>query len=186
MVKQQGYTMQQPAVDIKGFFDVYRLPVATALLESLLEAATLPTVWKQEQPANCLCFMQHIEQLFETACALHKNSNANKIMRLAAGAANTGNLYSHRAGEAFQHSLMAEQFANPVNAISECCRFMPAAEWHQTFHDITACALSNTTIYDMQPECNILRVRRHLLGLLEGCYLIESTKHPHKHERLTK
>ncbi|MEO6868472.1 MAG: hypothetical protein ABI168_02435 [Ginsengibacter sp.] len=82
------------------------------------------------------------------------------------------NQQSNHAWETFPRSLTAKQCANPFSAISQCCAFMPEAEWRNLLNDITECALSNTTLYEMQPECNILRVRRYLLRLLEGCHLI--------------
>lgn len=166
---------------INHFFDVYRLPTAIAYTESILEAATLPKVWRREIPANGLCFMENMQQLITAAYALHNGYPTNNDSITGAGEAFSpdnpmgnlaNNLHSNHTWETFPHNLTTKQYANPLNAISQCCDYMQEAKWKQLFNDITECALSNTTLYEMQPQCNILRVRRYLLGLLEACFLI--------------
>lgn len=186
MVKQHGYDMQNADQGLHRFFDVYRLPVAIAYTESILEAATLPKVWRQEPPANVLCFMEHMEQLFTAAGTLLNSYATNDEAITATGVpgiitagSTTGSPKGH-AWDYFPRSLTAKQYNNPLSAISQCCSYMPEAAWKELLHDITECALSNTTLYDMLPDCNISRVRRYLLRLLEGCYLIRLRGHDEK------
>ena len=161
---------EDAAKGIHRFFDVYHLPAAIGLMESILEASTLPKVWQLEQPADGLCFIQHVKQLIAASYAVHNKYPANKVaIKRTAACLMPG--ISH-TWETFPRSLTAKQYAKPYYAISECCSYMPEVEWKQLLHDITECALSNTTLYEMQPECNILRVRRYLLRLLEACYLV--------------
>ncbi|MEP7232921.1 MAG: hypothetical protein ABI691_21860 [Ginsengibacter sp.] len=180
MAKLQEHDIQYAGNGINRFFDVYRLPAAIGYMERLLEAATLPKVWRHDVPANALCFMENMEQLLAAAYTLHNSHNVNDeaitatgvtgVTDITAGAAPNG--HQNNAWEYFPRSLTLRQFGNPLMAINQCCSYMPGAEWKQLLRDITECALGNTTLYELLPDCNILRVRRYLLRLVEGCYII--------------
>ncbi len=178
MVKVNNYKTQNAGKGIHRFFDVYRLPTAVAYIENILEAATLPTVWKHEAPANVLCFMENMEQLFTAVYPWHNNyKTSDEAITLAcvSGSVSSGCITDSRNGHQWNHfprSLTARQYSHPYNAIRQCCAYLKESAWRQLLHDITQFTLSDTSLYDMQPQCNILRVRRHLLQLVESCHLI--------------
>lgn len=188
MANLNEYDMQYAVNGIHRFFDVYRLPIAIAYIEGILEAATLPKVWRHDVPANLVCFMENMEQLFTAAYILHNNHAVNNVAMTGADEAGVPGITArtsvngHRndAWEYFPRSLTLSQYSNPYEAISQCCSYMQEAGWKQLLQDITECALSNTTLYEMLPHCNILRVRRYLLRLLEACHLIGLRWHANK------
>ena len=121
--------------------------------------------------------MEHIEQLFTAAYLLHNSYAVNNEATMQGGvpaiaAGTVADAHRNDAWDYFPRSLTAKQYGNPSKAIRQCCSYMQEADWQQLLRDITECALSNTTLYELLPSCNILRVRRYLLRLLEANYLI--------------
>lgn len=167
------------------FFSVYRLPAAVIYIERILESATMPKVWKYDVPANLLYFMQNMDMLFTAAYALpgsdifDDTASQGIESKLPVGVHDS--IATGGPGDSwdyFPRSLTARQYARPGKAIRQCCEWMQEPEWKQLLKDITECALSFTTMYELLPDCNILRVRRYLLRLVEACYLISIQSQP--------
>ena len=56
---------------IQTFFNHYILRDAVYWLESILRAATTPAIWKKEDPAQLLLYMELLQELIAAALEIH-------------------------------------------------------------------------------------------------------------------
>ena len=168
---------------IHRFFDAFGLPGAVEYTETIIEAAASLRLWKHSQPYGLLFFMENMEDLLAAAYQLNDCYEKEKKVIITAEENETPDmtdvkLYTTKycrdqSWENFPRTLTASQFYNPYRAIEKCCGKLTKKDWKKFLGDLTEYALdSRDTINDVSPGYNLFKMRRRMLRLIEGCYLV--------------
>ncbi|MDB5278232.1 MAG: hypothetical protein JWR61_3187 [Ferruginibacter sp.] len=168
---------------IHEFFDSYGLGSAIQRMESVLKASLGDKAWKKADPYSLLYFMQKLEALCGAAFMIHFNcsTRAGAIVKEPqngdAGMLQKQHLIGGQSPRTewhyFPRSLTAGQYCNPCKAIKKFVVCMTEPEWKNAISTITEFALRNDSINNEDYPCNVLTLRRRLLQLIEGCYLLD-------------
>lgn len=167
---------------IDNFFYNFELPDSRCEIESILTAALSDTIYKKERPAHLLYFMDMLEKLCSAAFVIHYSDSKRRGTILEGPEKDEPDMsaqenflekeYSDTVWQYFPRSLTARQYHNPYRAIKKFCKFMVQPEWQKVLKELTEYALSDSPIDEIYPSYNILTVRKHLLQLIEACFII--------------
>jgi hypothetical protein len=165
---------------IHTFFNHYIVRDAVYWLESILRAATTPAIWKKEDPAQLLLYMELLQELIAAALEIYYSYSMRDDAILASDDRTGTLLQQHfvsnnsqcNAWNCFPRSLSKQQYYNPYKAIKKFATCLAAHEWKMFIKDCTEYALLNGTIADVRPAYDILLIRLRLLQLIEACHLL--------------
>ena len=165
---------------IHTFFNHFMVADAVCWLESILRAATTPAIWKKEDPAQLLLYMELLEELIMAGSEIHYNHSIREEGILKKDDQTDILLQEHfasnnrqcNAWNCFPRSLTIQQCYNPYKAIKKLAKYMAVQEWKIFIKDCTEYALLKGTIADVQPAYDILLIRLRLLQLIEACHLL--------------
>ena len=154
---------------------------AVAYLETILKAATANKIWKREDPAQLLVYMQLLEELVTAAFEIEENCSRREDA-IIAGDREAGPLVdAHYVSQyststswnCFPRSLKLKQYHNPYKAIKKFAKHSTLLQWKKFLNDCTEYALLKATITDSLPPGAVLSGRLHLLRLIEACHLLD-------------
>ena len=165
---------------IHTFFNHFMIGDAVSWLESILRAATTPAIWKKEDPAQLLLYMELLEELIVAGSEIHYNHSIREEAILKKDDQTGILLQEHfvsnnrqwNTWNCFPRSLTIQQYYNPYKAIKKLAKYMAVQEWKIFIKDCTEYALLKGTIADVQPAYDILLIRLRLLQLIEACHLL--------------
>ena len=165
---------------IRSFFNHFGLSDAISYLESTLQAATTYKIWKKEDPAQLLLYMELLQELIAAALDIYYSQSVREdaVIKKDNG---TGILLPQHfvngksecnSWNCFPRSLTLQQYYNPYKAIKKLAKYMAVQEWEIFIKDCTEYALLKATIADVRPAYDILLIRLRLLQLIEACHLL--------------
>ena len=165
---------------IHTFFNHFMIGDAVSWLESILRAATTLVIWKKEDPAQLLLYMELLEELIVAGSEIHYNHSIREEAILKKDDQTGILLQEHfvsnnrqwNTWNCFPRSLTIQQYYNPYKAIKKLAKYMTVQEWKIFIKDCTEYALLKGTIADVQPAYDILLIRLRLLQLIEACHLL--------------
>jgi hypothetical protein len=165
---------------IHTFFNHFMVGDAVCWLESILRAATTLRIWKKEDPAQLLLYMELLQELIAAAMEIHYSHSIREDAILKKDHQTGMLLQEHfvsnnsqcNAWNCFPRSLTIQQYYNPYKAIKKFANYMAVQEWKIFIKDCTEYALLKGTIADVQPAYDILLIRLRLLQLIEACHLL--------------
>jgi hypothetical protein len=166
---------------IHTFFNHFMVSHAVSYLESIFRAATTLTIWKKEDPAQLLLYMELLQELIVAALEIYyshyiredaiiKKDNETGTLLQEHSLSNNCECNSWNC---FPRSLTIQQYYNPYKAIKKFATTMAVQEWKIFIKDCTEYALFTGTIADVRPAYDILRIRLRLLQLIEACHLLD-------------
>ena len=165
---------------IYTFFKHFTVSDAILYLESILRASTSLKLWKKEDPAQLLLYMELLQELIAAALEIYyshfiredaiiKKDNETGILLQQHFVNNDSDCNSWNC---FPRSLTLQQNYNPYKEFKKLAKYMTVQEWKIFIKDCTEYALLKGTIADVQPAYDILHIRLRLLQLIEACYLL--------------
>jgi hypothetical protein len=73
----------------------------------------------------------------------------------------------------FPRTLSRDEFLNPYKALRKFFKHQNLAGWRGIMKQISECALSDMSLYETEPEFNILKVSTLLQKAIEACHLVD-------------
>ena len=180
---------------LNSFFDAFGLEHAVQFIETAFIAATTAGIWKEEDPAGLLYFMERLDVLCTAVFAIHFNQAVMEdaiiiapedgVLDITVQQHYTPLPFHASPWSSFCRSLTASQYHNPYKAIKKFCKYMNPAQWKKLCREITESALSRYQD-DLFISYDILTTRLHLLRMIEACHLIHiRTSHKNKPQEQT-
>ena len=167
---------------VQDFFDFYGLPGALDYTEKLMYYSVHSKYFKERSPHNLVFFSECLRKVLPACFVLERAYLPEKLYLVQAGEKGLPDLtrtFEYMPIHTASHwhylprHLAIEQYLNPMLALKKLRKYRTQDQWMKVMDDLVEYALSNATIHGCLPPHNILKIRKILLQVIEGCYLLK-------------
>ncbi|MEO6405011.1 MAG: hypothetical protein ABIO32_05945 [Ferruginibacter sp.] len=170
------------AINIIGeFFRMHGLDFAIMDLEQMIYYAAHYKYYKRSPPFTMVFFSQELRKLITASMVLVENcwlQDEFEVEPAAHGLPDLSRKEDFMPDRPLPEwyymprHLSVAQYLNPGKTFRQFRKYQTREEWMKTIDDLVEYALSKSTINECNPTYNMMKLRRLLLQLIEGSYLI--------------
>lgn len=166
---------------IQDFFDFYGLSGALAYMEKLVYYSLHFKFYNQGSPYNIVYFAECFRKILPACLILEKAYLPDKLFVVRPDSKGLPDLeqktdymppHASVSWHYFPRHLNVEQYLNPMLSLKQLRKYKTEADWMKAIDELIEYSLSNATIQNCLPPYNIMKLRRILLQVIEGCYLL--------------
>ncbi len=168
---------------IREFFDIWSLHSVLQIADTIFRKAASDKAWRPPNPYNAVHCCRQLRRLSKAAYALSNSFNETLAKKMIVNPGEHGPDISlsekykgnWRYATAFSdmpRQLSAAEYRYPAKALSNYCNYRSKLYWKRFYKELAQCALSSTSIIDMQPAGKLFPLRLHVFKLIEACHLI--------------